>query len=266
MWVGCEVDLQGGNPSRVAGYNSAFTVEQRMEWVLEEMNRSADKVPNLIMWYVEEPDIVGHEFGIDSPQAIAKVEQLDSLLYVFFTSVRASPVFDRTGFILLSDHGMSTPERVVNLYNLLDSTRIRRHVTGLPLNLEPDEDYQREAYDIISGIEGVTPYFREETSERWHYGSNRERIMPLIVVPDPGVYVEYSPVTSMLDGGSVHGYDPLTPDMSMIFFASGPGFKTDYLQKPFQNHNLYLIIATILGLNPAPNDGVWEDIKGIFIE
>ena len=55
--------------------------------------------------------------------------------------------------------------------------------------------------------------------------------------------------------------------MQMIFYGAGPAFKKGYTHdRLFQNLNDYLIVCHILGLEPAPNDCVWEDIEGLFAE
>ena len=34
----------------------------------------------------------------------------------------------------------------------------------------------------------------------------------------------------------------------------------------FQNRNIYLILCRLLGIEPAPNDGDWREIKRMFRE
>jgi hypothetical protein len=54
--------------------------------------------------------------------------------------------------------------------------------------------------------------------------------------------------------------------MHIAFFACGPAFKQGYVHdKTFRNLNDHLIIAHILGIDPADNnDCTWEDIEGMF--
>ena len=53
-------------------------------------------------------------------------------------------------------------------------------------------------------------------------------------------------------------------DMHMVFYASGPAFRKGYRQGSFQNQNMYLILCRLLGIEPAPNDGEWKEIKRMF--
>jgi len=55
-----------------------------------------------------------------------------------------------------------------------------------------------------------------------------------------------------------HGYDNQLTSMHGIFIARGSAFKKDLVVKPFENIHIYNLIAKILGLKPAPNDGNLE--------
>ncbi|MDR3142077.1 MAG: hypothetical protein LBU37_10180 [Tannerellaceae bacterium] len=54
--------------------------------------------------------------------------------------------------------------------------------------------------------------------------------------------------------------------MEAIFYAAGPAFKKNVELPVMPNVNLYLIIAKLLGLEPAPNDGDIEVVKQLFKE
>jgi hypothetical protein len=43
--------------------------------------------------------------------------------------------------------------------------------------------------------------------------------------------------------------------MRAIFIAAGPAFKRGATVAPFENVNIYNVIAKILHVTPAPNDG-----------
>lgn len=80
-----------------------------------------DVRPHLIMWYMEEPDAIGHSATPDSSATLDVVENLDKVLNHFFTEARQLDIFDKIDFIVLSDHGMATyyPEKYVNLNDYL---------------------------------------------------------------------------------------------------------------------------------------------------
>ena len=52
-----------------------------------------------------------------------------------------------------------------------------------------------------------------------------------------------------------HGYDPALPSMRALFVASGPAFRRGVTLQPFANVDVYPLLARLLGIRPAPNDG-----------
>jgi hypothetical protein len=55
--------------------------------------------------------------------------------------------------------------------------------------------------------------------------------------------------------GGAHGYDPNTKSMQGLLIVSGPQFRASLVTPPIQNIHLYEMMARVLGLTPAPNDG-----------
>jgi predicted AlkP superfamily pyrophosphatase or phosphodiesterase len=58
-----------------------------------------------------------------------------------------------------------------------------------------------------------------------------------------------------------HGYDHQLRSMAAIFIAAGPDFKRGVVVPPFQNIHVYSLIAHLLGLHPAPNDGTFDSVR-----
>ena len=54
--------------------------------------------PHLIMWYMEEPDAIGHSATPDSSATLDVVENLDKVLNHFFTEARQLDIFDKIDF------------------------------------------------------------------------------------------------------------------------------------------------------------------------
>jgi len=55
--------------------------------------------------------------------------------------------------------------------------------------------------------------------------------------------------------GGQHGYDPRVRSMHGIFVAAGPAFRQGVTVPAFENVHVYDILANILGVTPAKNDG-----------
>jgi len=61
-----------------------------------------------------------------------------------------------------------------------------------------------------------------------------------------------------------HGYDNQLPSMRAIFIAHGEAFKKGKVVSPFENIQVYNIMAKILGLKPAVNDGNYRAAKAVL--
>ena len=62
-------------------------------------------------------------------------------------------------------------------------------------------------------------------------------------------------------GKGNHGYDNQLTFMHGIFIAGGPAFKKGLTIEPFENIQIYNLIAKILQLKPAQNDGKLEKVQ-----
>ena len=61
--------------------------------------------------------------------------------------------------------------------------------------------------------------------------------------------------------GGEHGYDPADPQMAALFIAHGPSFLRGVVLPPFDNVDVYPLLAGLIGVTPLPNDGNLADLK-----
>lgn len=94
MWTASDVPVGGRQASEWTPYSSKPTYYERADWVIGAMTRPEAEIPDLVMWYFEQPDTSMHTYGPDSPEAAAQAEHIDSVLRYFFREIRRSPVFD----------------------------------------------------------------------------------------------------------------------------------------------------------------------------
>lgn len=275
-WVGVEAPYEGGFPTNYLIYDSSRSRKELADYVLTALcNPNVEEIPNLTMWYFDEPDAVEHRYSPTSEETRKVVEDIDDVLAYFMSEVRKSPVYEKINFIFTADHGMTelSPEKYYNIYSLIPD-KIRYYYNSNPVTLEPYDKDPKAVYDILKAHEEEGHYqvwLREEMPEEYHYGTYTERIYPIVLLPEIGwkvVYHKDEDWGKPKPKASSHGFDPFHPDMQMGFFACGPAFKKGYVHdKVFQNLNNHLIIAHILGIEPAENnDCVWDDIEGLFVE
>lgn len=268
MWPGSEVPIGGRQATVWTRYSSKPSYYERADWVIDAMTRPEEEIPELVMWYFEQPDAAMHTYGPEAPEVVAQAEHIDSVLRYFFREIRRSPVFDRINFIVTADHGMAglSPERYINLRPLLDTTQVVRVVPGTPFGIEVREGYAGEALRILRKAGHMKAWKRERMPRRFHYGTHPTRLTNLIVIPETGWTLDYAkegrerPVRKR----GTHGFDNRDREMHMVFYGSGPAFRAGYNQRSFQNQNMYLIMCRLLGIEPAPNDGEWKAVKRMF--
>lgn len=273
-WVGVEAPYEGEFPTKYLIYDSRRTRRELADYVLDALcNPNVEEIPNLTMWYFDEPDAVEHSYSPTSDETKAVVEDIDNVLAYFMREVRKSPVYEKINFIFTADHGMTEldPEKYYNVYDLIPG-EAKYYYNSNPLTIEPVAGKLESVYNTLKAHEEEGHYrvwMREDMPEEYHYGTYTDRIYPIVLLAETGWKVVYN---KEADKGrpkpkaSSHGYDPFHPDMQMAFFACGPAFKSGYVHdKTFQNLNDHLIIAHILGIEPAENnDCVWEDVEGLF--
>lgn len=266
FWIGTETAIQGIQPSIWKKYDRTVPYTDRADSIVAWLQLPEDIRPHLLMWYIEEPDGIGHAVTPDSSAVIEKVEELDEVLNHFFSKVRQLDIFPQIDFVVLSDHGMATyiPDNYVNLIDYLPRDSFNYVFDGVPTLLYPKPSYVDSAYAILQDVPHVTVWRKNEIPEKYIYGTH-PRISELVVMPDIGTMLHFREGDKASLGGA-HGYDNFSPEMEAIFYAAGPSFKKNIEAPVIPNVNLYLLIATLLDLDPAPNDGDSSIITGLLKE
>ena len=54
--------------------------------------------------------------------------------------------------------------------------------------------------------------------------------------------------------------------MKPIFFARGPNIKKNYNVSPFNSVDIYPLVAALLGIEPEPNNGTFENVNDFLVE
>jgi predicted AlkP superfamily pyrophosphatase or phosphodiesterase len=94
---------------------------------------------------------------------------------------------------------------------------------------------------------------KDSIPARLHFCCNA-RITAVVAVTDDGWSITWRHAKPSKQQGA-HGYDNADPNMRALFIAHGPAFKPGTTLPAFENVNVYSLIADLLGVTPAPNDG-----------
>jgi len=264
FWVGSETPVQGIRPTYWKRYEHDFPFEQRIDTVIYWLGLPEEKRPQLITFYMHEPDDVGHGHGPGSQELYNTVIYLDSLVGVLLKKVNELPIASQVNIIVTSDHGMCAThyDRRVFLNDYLVEEWFDV-IEGYNPNylFKVKEEFRDTAWKALKSIEHVQVWEHGKVPERLHYGHN-PRTLDFILVADSSWSVV--PYQDKSVGWGAHGYDNKNMDMDAIFYAIGPAFKKQHLHPTFNNVDLYPLIAKILKLEPVQVDGKIENVSGML--
>lgn len=255
FWVGSEVEIDGVRPTKWKPFDARVTFDARVDTVLSWLDLSGAQRLSLITLYFDEPDHTGHEFGPDSPKTAAAAARTDSALGRLVNGLRQRGMYDKVNLIVVSDHGMSqlSPERIVYLDDVVDTASIRITSLSPDLMITPRDGDAAALLAKIKKLPHVSAWLKADVPERLHYNEGR-RITPVVAIADDGWTIAIHGARRG-PGGGAHGYDNANASMNAIFVAHGPAFKQGVTMQSFPNVDVYDLLAKLLRLKPAPNDG-----------
>ncbi len=158
FWVGSEADIQGMHPDYWKKFDSHIPFGQRIDTVIGWLNLPEKERPHLILFYMEEPDGIGHHFGPDSKEIKQEVVYLDSLVGVFIHKMNNLPISGQINFIIVSDHGMTelSPSRTSYIYDYIKKEQLVKAVGSNPVYfLDPKPE---SADSVYNALKECSPY------------------------------------------------------------------------------------------------------------
>jgi predicted AlkP superfamily pyrophosphatase or phosphodiesterase len=180
---------------------------------------------------------------------------------------------DKVNFVIVSDHGMAetSTNRVVVLDDYISLDEVEIIDINPTLGLFPRAGREEAVYRaLVNAHPRLKVYRRADTPEHWHY-RDHGRIPPIVGVVEEGWQVlTRATLAQRLARGQTgtrgeHGYDPREAiSMRGVFVASGPAFKSGVALPPLENIHIYDLMARVLGLTPAKNDGDPEVARTIL--
>jgi predicted AlkP superfamily pyrophosphatase or phosphodiesterase len=263
FWPGSEAPHDGVMPSYWQPYDENRPANRRVDQVLAWLDLPGAQRPRLLTLYFEDTDSAGHAHGPDSPEVRDAITRDDGYMGRLVDGLTRRGILDRVNIVVVSDHGMRAVDDdhviVVDDYVSLDDVVISD--INPTLGIFPKAGKDDEVYRRLAGANPHLKVFRKsEIPERWHY-RDHPRIPPIFGVADEGWQVVRRATVADIAARRIagargtHGYDPQLMSMRAIFIAAGPAFKRGVTVEPFENVSLYNVLARILGVTPAPNDG-----------
>ena len=262
-WPGSDVAIDGHYPDLWHSYDEKphLTFTQRVDGIMQQL--TAKKSPDLIMAYFEEPDASGHSYGPQAKQTRAAVENIDSLLGSLWTRIGKAGLQDQVNLVVVSDHGMAwfTPSRQITVGRYLHKDWYQSIEGNLPANIYAAQRWQQDS--IVAALSHVAHLhvWRKADIPQWLHYQSDPNIGDVLVLPDEGFLF----TDETCHDGGVHGFDPAYSDMHALFRAMGPDVRVGENIGAFSNTAVYALVCRLLGISPAPNDGM-EDYRRIAIK
>jgi predicted AlkP superfamily pyrophosphatase or phosphodiesterase len=267
FWPGSEASYNGVQPTRWVQYDGSVPHEARIDSVMNWLDPDGPVQAHFSTLYFSLVDSEGHEYGPNSNEVDRSVQEMDRLLGVLLDEVQNRGLQDELNIILTSDHGMSelSEERVIVIDEMISMDDVRMIDWTPVAMIQPDSGKTNKVYQTLKeNEENYRVYRKSELPDRYHF-SDHYRIPEIIMIADDG----YTIITrERLEErgvmGGTHGFDHELPSMRTIFVAMGPDFKTGEVAGPFQSIHLYELMSNLLNLEPAPNDGSFEEVKTLL--
>lgn len=267
FWPGSAAPIEGLRPDHWEPFDAKVPPEERVDKILGWLGLPAVQRPTFLALYFEQVDHEGHDHGPDSPQVRDAVATVDAAIGRLLGGLRQRGIEDRVNIIVVSDHGMAatSTERVIFLDDYADLSRARVPTRGSLLTVWPAQGEVDTVLAQLRKTPHLRVYRRENVPARWHYSGNA-RIAPIIALADEGWTVtthEYSKSHEFKKGQ--HGYDNNLRPMQAIFIAYGPTFKPGTKLPAVSNLDVYELMAYLLRLKPAHNDGTLEVFQPVLV-
>ncbi|MEQ8433127.1 MAG: ectonucleotide pyrophosphatase/phosphodiesterase [Oceanicaulis sp.] len=266
FWLGSETAIDGVRPTDWSPYEHEKPYQERVDTVLSWFDRLEEERPRFAAVYFDRVDTAGHAFGPEDPRTAEAVAEVDDYVGQLVEGLRARGLLETTNIMVVSDHGMARLDfnQTINLDPLIDFDSVHapemegRHGAGLRpfVTIFGEPGAIDAAHDALNGAHPHLQVWRRgETPERFRF-DHPTRGPDLFVLADVGWSLTApSLVTSPRAAyPGVHGYDNAAPEMAATFIGAGPRFDEGASAAPFENVNLYAVMACALGLEPAQTD------------
>ncbi|WP_049622756.1 ectonucleotide pyrophosphatase/phosphodiesterase [Frateuria defendens] len=268
FWPGTEADIHGRHPDQWLPYNGALTPNQRVDQVLAWLDQP--QRPGFLTLYFDGVDHAGHTYGPDTPEVNDALRETDAALARLVEGLRRRGLIDRINVIVLADHGMApVPQAnsvLIDKLVPLDDVQTVGFGVLAGFNPKPGKDFAAIERKLEAPQQHMQCWDKTRVPVRLAYGHN-PRVPQLLCLADVGWRITTTAFLAQKHGTvslGEHGYDNIDPRMQALFVAHGPAFERGVVVKPFANVDVYPLMAHLLNLPPAANDGDYGAVRGML--
>lgn len=270
-WIGARVTSGPNRPAWFVPYSPTDVAnDHRGEIIAALIDQEPSVRPNYVSLYIGEVDSTAHGNGPHAPETKAALAAADRQIGEIVRRLDARGMLDMVNIIIVSDHGMSDvgSKNVVYLDEIIPAAMLSRPPLGAGANsyLWPKPGMEQAVRDRVNA---ASPHIHAVRGSdvpairRWQYPG---RVPPLVLTADPGWVIHIARDAEGFVPKGQHGYAPELPDMHAVFVAAGPGIHRGAKLAPFANVNLYALMAKLLRVQPANNDGSLHALCPILVD
>jgi predicted AlkP superfamily pyrophosphatase or phosphodiesterase len=267
FWPGSEAPIGGVHPTYYKLFNPRIPDRIRVQQVLDWLSLPPERAPALITLYLGDVDEAGHRFGPSAPETDLAIARVDSAVGALMSGIEQRRLSGRVNLIVVSDHGMAEvpPDHFIFLDDFVDPRSVDLVDLGPIVSLSARPGTEDEVYRRLIRVPHLRVYHKNEIPAAFHYRVH-SRIQPIVAVAEEGwmVSTRSAASRSRQPPRGMHGYPPDLPSMHALFLAAGPAFSRGRTVNAFQNIHLYDLIAHVLEIKPAPNDGSLDSVRMVL--
>jgi predicted AlkP superfamily pyrophosphatase or phosphodiesterase len=272
FWPGSEADTRGQHPDYWKPYDGKVTPDQRVDQILAWLDLPAGKRPDFLTLYFDAVDHEGHSHGPDSDEVNTALRETDASIARLVAALRKRGLYDRMDIVVVSDHGMALtpPEQTLVADDMLDLSSVDVVALGVLAGFNPKagHDFAAAETALLQPHEHTQCWRKQDVPARLNYGKN-PRVPAVICLAQTGwKFTSREAIAKRTKPMSIgeHGYDNADPLMRALFIARGPDFRHGIVVPEFPNTDVYPLLAHLLRIVPAANDGDFDHVKGMLID
>jgi predicted AlkP superfamily pyrophosphatase or phosphodiesterase len=275
FWPGTEAAIHGHHPDYWKPFDEKVTPDQRVDQVLAWLDLPPAQRPTFLTLYFDAVDHAGHTYGPDSSQVNDALRATDAAMARLVQGLRQRGLLDQINMIVLADHGMASnplPNSVM-LDQLVPLDELQSVSMGILAGFNPKSGSATDRakfaaieQQLEQPQQHMQCWDKTRVPARFVYGSN-PRVPQLLCLADVGWRITTTDYNASHQGHisiGEHGYDNADPLMQALFIAHGAAFRVNARVGAFPNVDVYPLMAHLLDIPPAANDGDYNAVKDML--
>jgi predicted AlkP superfamily pyrophosphatase or phosphodiesterase len=282
FWPGSEADIHGQHPDYWKPFDATLSPDKRVDQILAWLDLPARQRPAFLTLYFDAVDHAAHGHGPDSPEVNQAIRETDAAMARLVAGLRQRGLYDRLNLIVLADHGMAAipAKNIILIDQRMPLGQVEVVSKGVLAGFNPrpsehvqghtrrGDDFARIEVQMEKPQQHMQCWDKTRVPARLAYGSN-PRVPQLLCLADVGWRITTTAEAAADQRAGKthlgdHGFDNQAPSMQALFLAHGPAFRQGVTVKSFPNVDVYPLMAHLLGITPAANDGSYDAVKDML--